>query len=113
MKNVKSDLKNLSVIEIDSLLDELNNLKNEKNKTIEFVEKIKQEAEINNIDIKDIINILGNEEKTKKTTNKIKYKIEIDGKLLTWTGRGVKPKWFINYLEEGGDPKDIEVKENN
>lgn len=30
-----------------------------------------------------------------------------------WTGRGRKPAWVLDYLEAGGDLKDIEIEEQD
>lgn len=43
-------------------------------------------------------------EKTKKPVA-IKYRHNED----TWTGRGMKPKWVVKYLEGGGKLEDITV----
>lgn len=43
-------------------------------------------------------------EKTKKPVA-IKYRHNED----TWTGRGMKPKWIIKFLESGGKLEDITV----
>ena len=110
MKNISS-IKNLSVNEINSLIDKLNNIKEEKNKIIEYVEKIKQDAEKNNISINDIINVLSLENSNKKRVKKEKYKLIIDGKEKKLTVRGVKPKWFTEYIEAGGNIKEIEFNE--
>lgn len=43
---------------------------------------------------------------TKTSSVAIKYRRGTD----TWTGRGLKPKWLVGYLETGGKLEDLEVK---
>lgn len=43
---------------------------------------------------------------TKTSSVAVKYRRGTD----TWTGRGLKPKWLVGYLETGGKLEDIEVK---
>ena len=49
--------------------------------------------------------------KPTKTENKIppKYRHPEDGS-LTWTGRGVRPKWVNNLLENGGKLEDLQIR---
>lgn len=111
MKNIKfSDLNSLSVNQIESCINELNNLKERKNKTIEFVRKVKAEAEANNLCIDDIVAILMNDKNNRKNKNPAKYELTIDGKLFQWSGIGKAPKWFVDYKNKNGDIEAIRIK---
>jgi DNA-binding protein H-NS len=44
------------------------------------------------------------------TTGAAKY-ANPDDSSETWTGRGRKPNWFITYVENGGDPANIEISD--
>lgn len=43
-----------------------------------------------------------------KKVSKIKYR-NPDRSTDVWTGRGRKPQWFLNCVEKGIDPKDMEI----
>lgn len=47
----------------------------------------------------------GDQTTTEKKPVPVKYKLGTN----TWSGRGMKPKWFAEYLENGGKKEDITV----
>lgn len=111
MKNIKNaDLNSLSVNQIDSYIDKLKELKERKNKTLEFVEKIKIDAENNGLCIDDITIILMGDKKNQKKKSPVKYSYTVNGETKTWSGLGKSPKWFNDYINNGGDVEEITVK---
>ncbi|MFO5854596.1 H-NS family nucleoid-associated regulatory protein, partial [Klebsiella pneumoniae] len=45
-------------------------------------------------------NLFGPSTKSKSTFGKVKYRIEVDGKSITWTGKGRRPAAFAEMSDD-------------
>lgn len=77
-------------------------------KKSEIIEEVKAKIKSYGLTTRDLglveVVVSQSVEKIKKPVA-IKYKHNED----TWTGRGMKPKWVVKYLEGGGKLEDITV----
>lgn len=110
MKKINTD--DMSVAEIEKLIKQLSDAKEKSEKQQEDKAKAKDQIdEILNkfeLSISDVYPHLGTtSSKGSKTALPAKYRHPESGK--TWTGRGRKPSWFNEFVEKGGDPKDLQV----
>ena len=108
----KINTSNMSVAEIDKLINELSDAKakTEKQEADKASAKDQIDAILNKfqLSITDVYPHLGTTpSKGSKTTLPAKYKHPESGQ--TWTGRGRKPSWFNEFVENGGNPDDLQV----
>lgn len=117
--SLRKACKELSVSELEKLLENLNDLMAERKQEAEAVEAeraqkqasidaIKKQMADSGVDLNDLLAVLEATPSAKpKGTVKPKYQIEdADGNVLQWTGRGRTPKLFQQYFDQGGSKED-------
>jgi DNA-binding protein H-NS len=105
----KPDLSTLSVKELEELRAELDQAIEVQRATEakRIGDEIKAKAEAAGLDVKDVLAALG---KTKKRSSvKAKYQHPTNMK-LTWSGRGKKPKWLKELVEQGKSLDSLLIK---
>ncbi|MFQ1018114.1 H-NS family nucleoid-associated regulatory protein [Gilliamella sp. BG7] len=103
----KSDIKKLSIEEIDKKIIQLEEERKKKEEQANFIKDMLDQAKQRGIKIEDIKEALLDIKSNK--ISKIRYRLIINGEEKEYSGRGKKPKWVIDYLNSGGNLKDIEV----
>jgi DNA-binding protein H-NS len=103
----KSEIKKLSIEDIDKKIIQLEEEKKNKEALANFIKDVLEQAKQKGINTEDIKEALLGVKSNK--ISKIKYRLVIDGEEKLYSGKGKKPNWFIDYLNKGGDLKDIEV----
>ncbi|PXV70954.1 H-NS family nucleoid-associated regulatory protein [Pantoea sp. PNA 03-3] len=82
----------------------IENYKEEQKATEQKLEATKQFMEKHNISSEEAMqifeNLFGPSTKSKSTFGKVKYRIEVDGKPVTWTGKGRRPNAFEGMSKE-------------
>jgi DNA-binding protein H-NS len=78
----------------------------EQKKRDEALTAAKQIAQEHGFKLEDL---MSNSVKIPKTKAEPKYQ-HPENEEFTWTGRGRKPNWFIEFIESGGSPDSILIK---
>jgi DNA-binding protein H-NS len=78
----------------------------EQKKRGEALTAAKQIAQEHGFKLEDL---MSNSVKIPKTKAEPKYQ-HPENEELTWTGRGRKPTWFIEFIQSGGSPDSILIK---
>jgi DNA-binding protein H-NS len=105
---IMTDLKNLSESQLRTMIEKAESVLKDKesNKRKEVIAKIKELAASIGVTVE--INEGG--KKTSRRTVKVPVKYRHPNKPgLTWTGRGMMPKWIKELLESGHDRSEFEV----
>ena len=55
-----------------------------------------------------LADLIGNKVKTTRAPAVAKYR-HPENAALTWSGRGRKPKWFVDHINAGRDPSDLAI----
>lgn len=94
------DLTSLSLVHLRELSQELPKEieRREKEERANVRAEIEQLARERGFDLADLIGV---QEKKPKITVAVKYRLP-QNPTLSWTGRGRKPKWVEEHLENGG-----------
>ena len=99
----------------DMSLDELKGLRRDIDKAIETFEQRKRtearkelEEHAQKLGFK-LEELVGNKAATSKKSVPPKYK-HPENNVTTWSGRGMKPKWVKEHLENGGNLEDLLIK---
>ena len=88
---------------LEELQKELKKL--QENKVIEARKAAEKIIADFGLEVSDVFD-LKSKKATKKTINTApKYKLNEK----EWSGRGARPKWVVEYIDNGGDLKDIET----
>lgn len=78
----------------------------ENKKRDDALKAAKQIAQEHGFKLEDL---MSNSVKIPKTKAEPKYQ-HPENEELTWTGRGRKPTWFIEFIQSGGSPDSILIK---
>jgi DNA-binding protein H-NS len=121
-RRLQSAVKELTVDELELVVEKLVTIIDKKkqeeldrqNQIAEKQQKlaaIKQQMEEAGLDISDFQELSTEKTKTKKTGKKrpVKYKIEHDGDIISWTGIGRMPVVFKNALNNGQSLDDFAI----
>lgn len=113
--------KDLSVSQLENLISGLSGAlkKKQESEAIRLAEEAKKAARAEEISrliaesglTIEEITLLGSPKSnaTKGKTVKPKYRLERDGKVYEWTGRGRTPKVFQDYFDAGNNREAIEI----
>jgi len=98
------ELEKKSIEELVALRDEINELitQKQKEKKSELRQQFQDMAERAGLSLNDILS-------PKKGVRMVKVKYRKESN--TWTGRGRKPAWVVELLEQGGNLEDCLVKD--
>mgnify|MGYP000122617015 CR=1 FL=1 len=101
---MNKELEKKSIEELVALRDEINELiaQKQKEKKSELRRQFQEMAERAGLSLDDVLS-------PKKCYRKAKIKYRKDSN--TWTGRGRKPAWVVELLEQGGKLEDCLVEE--
>jgi len=96
----KIDLSGLSVVELEELRLEIDSaIQTKRTEEAERLgEEIRAKVEAAGLDVNDVLAALGKGKK--RAAAKAKYQHPSNAK-LTWSGRGKKPKWITELIEQG------------
>lgn len=104
----KPDLSGLSVSELEELRTELDTLIETKRagEAARLAEELQEKAAAAGVDVDAVLaNLTGKKRRAKAQP---KYQHPTNQK-LTWTGRGKKPKWIVELLDQGKSLESLEI----
>lgn len=111
-RRFKAAVKELSVEDLKDVASKLEKIITEKEKQAEEesaamaernakIEEIRLQMEAVGLSVDDLGAVAVKTAPKKRAPRPPKYKIEVDGKTITWTGQGRTPTVFKNELEKG------------
>ena len=120
-RRLQGAVKDLSVEELNSVQDKLNNIiEKRKEQEAELIkaqqeklaklEEIKKQMEEAGIDVADLQDVAETKPKRKSGKKRpVKYKITVDGETVAWTGVGRMPVVFKDALAKGQSLEDFAI----
>ncbi|MBO1271316.1 H-NS histone family protein [Shewanella sp. 4t3-1-2LB] len=117
-RRFKAAVKDLSVEELRDLANKLEKIVAEREEEaaeeakaqadrLAKIEEIRQQMESVGLSVEDLGVVAAAKPVKKRAPRPPKYKIEIDGETVTWTGQGRMPTVFKNEMEKGRSMDDF------
>ncbi|WP_394230954.1 H-NS family histone-like protein [Shewanella colwelliana] len=117
-RKLKAAIRDLSVDELNDVASKLEKLIAERERQAEAeqsmnaarnaqIEAIREQMQALGLSAADIDAAMVKPAKKKRTPRPAKYKIDVDGETITWTGQGRMPSVFKKEIDEGFELNDF------
>jgi DNA-binding protein H-NS len=104
------DLNELSVKELEALIPAIEReiVRRREQQKIELFEKMRAMAEAAGLSLQEVVSGSTAKSTRRRSTPKVAYRDPADAS-RTWSGRGRRPAWVIEWLGKHGDIKGLEA----
>ncbi|MFQ6370234.1 H-NS family nucleoid-associated regulatory protein [Shewanella sp. YIC-542] len=120
-RRFKAAIKDLSVEELRDILNKLEKIVAEREEEaaeeaqaqkerLAKIEEIRQQMESVGLSVEDLGAVVAPKPTKKRAPRPPKYKIEVNGETITWTGQGRMPTVFKNAVENGSSMDDFLIE---
>ncbi len=108
----KLDVSTLSSKALNQLHNQILGELEKRSEKLKAIQEVKQLASSKGIDLQDLVEEISAKTKVKVKTGKIRPSVPVKYRhpkndSLTWTGRGKRPNWFREALNEGLSETDL------